>query len=189
MHAVFEKHKLNYSLGFGSAIGAIRHRGIIPWDDDLDVMIMEEEEELFLTNIRSELLNDKNIKIVNGTSNGYWDYKLVHISNEFPNCDVFVLRLDKSRKIYTLRNERHRLSSAHIFNQSAMHPTLTRFGHFQMRILTSNDYEYLSNEYGKYWRNIAFTNIWDHYSDVAMYKIAFQIPMSLMINSKMNDTN
>lgn len=33
------KHGLSYFIAYGSAIGAIRHRGIIPWDDDIDVVM------------------------------------------------------------------------------------------------------------------------------------------------------
>jgi len=36
---ICEKHNLTYSLWGGSCIGAIRHKGFIPWDDDLDVNI------------------------------------------------------------------------------------------------------------------------------------------------------
>ena len=182
MQVVFENHKLSYFLAFGSAVGAIRHGGIIPWDDDLDVIITEENEGLFLSKVRDELLKDKNIKIVEGRSNAVWDYKLVSVLKEtklFPSCDIFVLRLDKTRKMYTFRNVNLKISRDHKFKKSAMHPMLTNFGHFQMRVLSNDSYEYLTNKYAKYWRNIACTKHYDHYADLHMIRMTFQIPKNL----------
>lgn len=47
VHKVCLKHKINYYLIAGSALGAVRHGGFIPWDDDIDIAMMRPEYESF----------------------------------------------------------------------------------------------------------------------------------------------
>lgn len=47
VHSFCEKEGIKYSLGYGSLIGAIRHKGFIPWDDDMDIVMMRDDFERF----------------------------------------------------------------------------------------------------------------------------------------------
>ena len=46
--SVCREEKISWHLGGGSALGAVRHQGFIPWDDDLDVNMPRREWERFL---------------------------------------------------------------------------------------------------------------------------------------------
>lgn len=43
IHSICVAHNIQYSLAGGSLIGALRHNGFIPWDDDMDIMMPYEE--------------------------------------------------------------------------------------------------------------------------------------------------
>lgn len=46
--AVCEANGINYSLGGGSVLGALRHQGFIPWDDDIDLNMPRSDLERFI---------------------------------------------------------------------------------------------------------------------------------------------
>ncbi len=55
---VFTKHNIEYSIDFGTELGAIRHGGFIPWDDDIDLLVFSSEKET-IDALREEIKNEK----------------------------------------------------------------------------------------------------------------------------------
>lgn len=45
---VCRQHGLRYYIGYGGLLGIVRHKGFIPWDDDVDVMMFREDYEKFI---------------------------------------------------------------------------------------------------------------------------------------------
>lgn len=52
---ICEKYQLRYFAVAGTLLGAVRHKGFIPWDDDIDVCMFREDYEFFLKVAKNEL--------------------------------------------------------------------------------------------------------------------------------------
>jgi len=50
-----EKNDIKYILGGGSALGAVRHHGFIPWDDDIDINVTRKDFKKMMTVFQKEL--------------------------------------------------------------------------------------------------------------------------------------
>ena len=69
---VCRDNNLNYSLESGSLLGAIRHKGYIPWDDDLDVSLVRADYEHLLSILSK--INDNNYKVLTYNNNKTYFY-------------------------------------------------------------------------------------------------------------------
>lgn len=83
LHEFMQKHEINYYLIAGSALGAARHNGFIPWDDDIDVGLFREDYEKF---VKLTDFFDKHYDVVNFKNCNHCDFALTRIY--FP--DVYI---------------------------------------------------------------------------------------------------
>lgn len=90
-HELCEKLNLTYFLAFGTLLGAIRHQGFIPWDDDADVWMLRKDYDCLVKYCEEHQEDIKPFKLANrkNTDNYYFgisrysnmDYK--YISTNF----------------------------------------------------------------------------------------------------------
>jgi len=71
---VCRKHNIFYSIDGGTLLGAVRHKGFIPWDDDMDIVMLREEYEKF-KKVASEMNPDICFFQDHSTDNDYlWGF-------------------------------------------------------------------------------------------------------------------
>jgi lipopolysaccharide cholinephosphotransferase len=82
---ICKKHNIKYSIIAGTFLGAVRHKGYIPWDDDADVAMLRPEYDKFTKVCESELDNTRFFLQTHSNTPGYrWGYgKIRRIGTEF----------------------------------------------------------------------------------------------------------
>lgn len=87
---ICNKYNLKYFLVAGSALGAIRHKGMIPWDDDIDVGMLYKDWYELREVISQEL--DPQFQYVDDTIEDTWPLAFGKILYERESCiDIFLL--------------------------------------------------------------------------------------------------
>lgn len=78
IHSFCNEYSIKYYIIAGSLLGAIRHKGFIPWDDDIDIAMMREDYEKFLE-YAPQYLDSNTFFIQNAeTDSDFW-YPLTRI--------------------------------------------------------------------------------------------------------------
>lgn len=82
---VCEKNDIYYILSFGTVLGAVRHNGFIPWDDDIDVCIFRKDYQKLINAFKNE--NNDRFRLVSSDVDP--DYSLPHMKIVDTNTILF----------------------------------------------------------------------------------------------------
>ena len=80
IHAVCEKHNLRYYLIAGTMLGAVRHKGFIPWDDDADIALPRKDYEKLVAHANEWLPEE--YELVSGDKEAHYPYQFARIQDK-----------------------------------------------------------------------------------------------------------
>ncbi len=97
VHEILTASNIEYWIHFGTLMGAVRHKGIIPWDDDLDLCIWEHQEDKLIS------LGSLFKKLGYDLKRERWPghLKVYKSATTFPYADIFVMGLNDSKVEFT----------------------------------------------------------------------------------------
>lgn len=173
IHVLLKKYNVPYWLDGGTMLGAIRHKGIIPWDDDVDIQIDHNDEKIITSEEFIKDLDIKGYKIVKM----WFGHKIFPKNGEkiknydwlYPGLDIFVMAAKNDIYTYKYPKAQENFSKCILKLKDVYPLKLYKFGELNV-YGPNNPYPYLDSCYGTDWNEIGYVQ-YDHLEEQSTQKI------------------
>lgn len=81
LHIYCQEHQLKYCMAYGTLLGAVRHEGFIPWDNDMDIWMPRPDFEKLLKMVQNDPLAP-HLECVHYTTDSQYHYQVIRV------CDM-----------------------------------------------------------------------------------------------------
>ena len=161
------KNNIPYTIFGGTALGAERHGGLIPWDDDADTVILSHDEQRLVD--LSDAFSNHGFTL---RKEPFFGYRLFHATlakprahdqHPYPFIDIFVLSDTGLRYEYPNEEARDFWPQVPLPYGCFNRLIDVQFGHLTLRGLSAKDMkQHLDDNYGKDWSYVAWREF-DHF--------------------------
>lgn len=81
IHLYCEKHNICYVMTYGTLLGAVRHKGFIPWDNDMDIAMLRDDFNRFLALTKIDPI-DEHIYVQHYTLDEKYHYMCIRVCDD-----------------------------------------------------------------------------------------------------------
>lgn len=95
---ICEKNNIPYYVFFGSLLGAVRHKGFIPWDYDADIVMLKKDYDRFFEAVKTDMDHEKFYVSVNDEKSITVHNVYARIGINHTNCAIYEERINAAKE-------------------------------------------------------------------------------------------